>query len=520
MADQRTMAALLRAPTKGYAEAIVVPPILAEGSLSVARKRTLAFYSHLGGSCLKIHQLILPPQEQQISVMKFQTFNNGLMNHFMRHRIDTKISFVHALIMVLLNYTNLILSTLNPADQDSLNSAAGGNLLERRTQDVLTIIKKNLSQSANKCCDYRYDNYSQTVSSNPTFSFRKSIEEICVTCGGAYPYYQCLAAGGNTFPELRDNIQGYVAATAFNYNQGSGSLPSNTIANPKGELKAITTRSGIVLDRPSVPIPPPFINPEEDERVKEMDPLHSNIPYPSRMLKQKQQEEDEKMLKALLSNKEKLQELANTPLNENCSAVNLINVFNDSSEVFLKNLFSTNQPSGNPTFPSHPEITSLKVKDNIFDLEGGNVLPEKLLYLDYTKDLHPLLYVNPLSGGTTSSSSLNQLLEELADELALITFPPRNDDLQFDIEFDLKEIEYLLHYDPIKDTYSILKDSIDQSNLDDLNDNIVDFVLEMFTDEHALDYSSPPLYDEYDDDIFEVESDTKNVYDDPFETLD
>nr|GFC54902.1 reverse transcriptase domain-containing protein [Tanacetum cinerariifolium] len=76
-----------------------------------------------------------------------------------------------------------------------------------------------------------------------------------------------------------------------------------------------------------------------------------NIPYLSRMLKQKQQEKDDiqiqkfwnmfkqlhlninlaealvlmpkyqKMLKALLSNKEKLQELANTPLNENCSAV-------------------------------------------------------------------------------------------------------------------------------------------------------------------------------------------------------
>nr|GEU33327.1 hypothetical protein [Tanacetum cinerariifolium] len=262
----------------------------------------------------------------------------------------------------------------------------------------------------------------------------------------------CLAADGNTFPELRDNIQGYVAAAAVNYNQGHssyrppkvkrmneanmkamqtqinnvknelrnemkiliqasmsnqtnelknmmasffqmntastsglGHLPSNTITNPKGELKAITTRSGIVLDGPSVPIPPLFINPEEDERVEDtltdqdlaeytikvpppliqkskppsqrnfivhqMDPLHPNIPYPLRMLKQKQQEKDEvqihkfwqmfkqvhininlvdaliliskyqKMLKALLSNKEKLLELANTPLNENCSVV-------------------------------------------------------------------------------------------------------------------------------------------------------------------------------------------------------
>nr|GEZ76296.1 reverse transcriptase domain-containing protein [Tanacetum cinerariifolium] len=50
---------------------------------------------------------------------------------------------------------------------------------------------------------------------------------------------------------------------------GSGSLSSNTVANPKSELKAITTRSGIVLDGPTVPTPPPFINTKEDERVEE-----------------------------------------------------------------------------------------------------------------------------------------------------------------------------------------------------------------------------------------------------------
>nr|GFC28733.1 hypothetical protein [Tanacetum cinerariifolium] len=52
-------------------------------------------------------------------------------------------------------------------------------------------------------------------------AFVKSVEEIFVTCGGAHPYYQCLAAGGNTFPKLRYNIQGYVAAAAVNYNQGN-----------------------------------------------------------------------------------------------------------------------------------------------------------------------------------------------------------------------------------------------------------------------------------------------------------
>nr|GFB94981.1 hypothetical protein [Tanacetum cinerariifolium] len=89
--------------------------------------------------------------------------------------------------------------------------------------------------------------------------------------------------------------------------------------------------------------------------------------------------------------------------------------------------------------------------------------------------------------------------------------------LQFDIEFDLKEIEYLLHHDPIKDIDSSLKDSIDQTNLANRNDNLVDSMPKMFTDEHDLDYSSLPLYDEYDDDLFEVDSDTENVYDDPFD---
>nr|GFB18254.1 hypothetical protein [Tanacetum cinerariifolium] len=70
---------------------------------------------------------------------------------------------------------------------------------------------------------------------------------------------------------------------------------------------------------------------------------------------------------------------------------------------------------------------------------------------------HPPLQVNPVSGSTTYSSS--PLLEELADELALITFPLKyDDDLQFDVDSDLKEIEFMLH----QDIYSNVKDSIDQ----------------------------------------------------------
>nr|GFD06712.1 hypothetical protein [Tanacetum cinerariifolium] len=57
--------------------------------------------------------------------------------------------------------------------------------------------------------------------SNPPPAQVKAVEEICVTYGGAHPYYQCLAAGGNTFPEYQDNIQGYVSPAAGNFNQGN-----------------------------------------------------------------------------------------------------------------------------------------------------------------------------------------------------------------------------------------------------------------------------------------------------------
>nr|GEU95233.1 putative reverse transcriptase domain-containing protein [Tanacetum cinerariifolium] len=121
--------------------------------------------------------------------------------------------------------------------------------------------------------------------------------------------------------------------------------------------------------------------------------------------------------------------------NNGCSlkeSINMFNIFNVSSEDFLEDLFSTNQPSGNPTFSFHPELTSPEVQDDIFDSEGGNVLPKKFLDLDSTKDLHPPLHVNQLSGSTTYSLSSNLLLEEFADELS----SKYDDNLQFDIEVD------------------------------------------------------------------------------------
>nr|GFD41163.1 hypothetical protein [Tanacetum cinerariifolium] len=105
----------------------------------------------------------------------------------------------------------------------------------------------------------------------------------------------------------------------------------------------------------------------------------------------------------------------------------------------------------------------------------------------------------PLSGSTTSSSP-NHLVEEFVDELALITFPLGNDDLPFDIKSDLKEIEYLLHHDLIKDMDSILKDSVNEDNLVDLNDNLVDTMPE-------IDFLPSLEYDSFlSEDFFKVDA--------------
>nr|GEX52634.1 reverse transcriptase domain-containing protein [Tanacetum cinerariifolium] len=591
-------------------------------------------------------------------------------------------------------------NALNPADQDSLNTAAGGNLLEKSPQDALTIIE-NKSKQTSVVTTAITATLKQLQANSPPAQV-KVVEEICVTCGGAHPYYQCLSADGNTFPEFRDNIQGYVSVAAGNYNQGnpgyrpqgvanqmrppdmvtnelrnemktfiqtslsnqtneiknmmasllqinttstsgSGSLPGNTVANPKGKLKAITTRSKLVTDGPTIPTPPKSVNPEEDECVEETytdpDLAEYTIKVPPPL------------------------ELANTPLNENCSAVilkklpeklrdpgkflipcgfsklkckaladlgasinlmplsiwkklglpdliptrmtlelanraictpdgiardvfvpvgkftfpadfvvvyyesdprvplilgrpflrtaralidihgeetilrdederltlntkhdtasysnhphresvNLINIFNISSEDCLE-VSVSNKQSGNLTFSLHKEITSPKVTHEFHDSKGCNFLSEKLPDIDSFNDIHPYFDDDQLSATTYSS---NSLLEEFTDELALITYPLDYDDnLTCDIESDLREIEFLLYHGED----SNLKDSIDQTNLANLDDLFVDPTPEMFTDEHAPDYSFPLRFDVYDDDFLEIESDADNFYNDSFDS--
>nr|GEV10047.1 reverse transcriptase domain-containing protein [Tanacetum cinerariifolium] len=271
-------------------------------------------------------------------------------------------------------------NALNSKDQDSLNSAAGGNFLDKLPCECLAIIESTskVHYSRNKPVVAKVstntstfgisldvtelkdmvkalhlDKKSQYQSPAPV----KAVEESCVTCGGAHSYRNCQATDGNI---CRDNIQEFVShASAVNYNQGntsyhpsmmnnqncfipnqnrgdnfnqvpvyqppifqppahqapayqalapqtqgvskedfsaydkandavmrnmqtkgqnmqnqltnlidlitkfvnsnsastssSGTLPSNTIANPRSDLKAITTRSGVSYDGPQIP---------------------------------------------------------------------------------------------------------------------------------------------------------------------------------------------------------------------------------------------------------------------------
>ncbi|GKC57292.1 reverse transcriptase domain-containing protein, partial [Tanacetum coccineum] len=266
-------------------------------------------------------------------------------------------------------------NALNSNDQDSLNSAAGCNFLDKMPRDCLRIIesKSKVHNSRNKPVVSKASSSSSTPSISPDVAELKdvvkalflkkknqtqaptplkAVEESCVTCGGT--------------------------------------LPSNTITNPKVDLKGITTRSGVAYQGPTIPTtssPPKVVErepkvtkdtvlPTNNGSTKNVQPpvvqvqsqvpnsepvvisvsdpmpnLKPSIPYPSRSNDEKQREKAndqvEKFykifqdmsfeislayalilmpkfastLKALIGNKEKLIEMARTPLNEHCSAV-------------------------------------------------------------------------------------------------------------------------------------------------------------------------------------------------------
>nr|GFC02832.1 reverse transcriptase domain-containing protein [Tanacetum cinerariifolium] len=155
---------------------------------------------------------------------------------------------------------------------------------------------------------------------------------------------------------LMDMLSKFVSSNIAS-SSGSGTLPSNTITNPKEDLKGITTRSGVANQGPTIPTPSKVVKQGTEvtkDQVKtsssqisvSMPNLKSSIPYPSRRDNERRRdqanEQIEKFyeifkdmsfeisftdalilmpkfvstLKALIGSKEKLSEMARTPMNE------------------------------------------------------------------------------------------------------------------------------------------------------------------------------------------------------------
>ncbi|GKA21921.1 hypothetical protein Tco_0707883, partial [Tanacetum coccineum] len=227
MANQRTMAELLRTPTEGYAEAIVVPPILAE-------------HFELKHSLINL-----------VTSKQFFSFEKEDPHAHIRYfnKITSTLKYKD------LPETSIMLMLFPFSIDDSLNSAAGGNLLERSAQDVLKIIKNKskVCTSRNKpiVAQAKASNVDSSeiasavasaLTSAMTAMFKqhqvtqalvsvKAVEESCVTCGCAHSYRQCPATDGNTFSGYQDTIQGYVSAAAVNYNQGNAGYRPQSVAN-------------------------------------------------------------------------------------------------------------------------------------------------------------------------------------------------------------------------------------------------------------------------------------------------
>ncbi|GJY32087.1 reverse transcriptase domain-containing protein, partial [Tanacetum coccineum] len=234
MADTRTMSELLQAPTEGYGDAIVIPAILAEnfelkvGFLSIVNFESIhglrgtipiLIFVGLTRSLLRLK----PPH----SIHTWEDLVSKFVNHFFhpskttnlknditnfQQRFDESFGKAWDHFKDLLrkcphhgfselHQIDTFYNALTQSDQDSLNAAAGGNLLNHTPQDALMIIK-NKSKIIKELVLMNKATQQATV---------KAIEETCVIYGGPHPYYECLATGGNTFD---------ACAVVGTYNQG------------------------------------------------------------------------------------------------------------------------------------------------------------------------------------------------------------------------------------------------------------------------------------------------------------
>ncbi|GJY55800.1 hypothetical protein Tco_0454915 [Tanacetum coccineum] len=198
-------------------------------------------------------------------------------------------------------------NALNANDQDSLNSAAGGNFLDKMPRECLRIIK-NVAALTTEVSELKNMMKTMLIDKQKAQAPApvKAVEQSCVTCGvyQAQPYQapaqqmqgvsktdfenyvkandavlrnmQNQGQGlQNQMTNLTDMLSKFVNANTAS-SSGTGTLPSNTVTNPKEDLKGITTRSGVAYKGPTIPTTSPKVVERETEVTKDTMPPTNN----------------------------------------------------------------------------------------------------------------------------------------------------------------------------------------------------------------------------------------------------
>nr|GEY23187.1 integrase, catalytic region, zinc finger, CCHC-type, peptidase aspartic, catalytic [Tanacetum cinerariifolium] len=188
-------------------------------------------------------------------------------------------------------------NALTPNDQDALDSAAGGNFLDKIPRECLSIIesKSKVRYSRSRVTDVRANANAPLPSSCHSNSI--DLQQIAASLEDKLDirmnrFEKSLNEMKNSFitptaplkavTEKQDDFQNQMMQfmqNLYNKPSTSSSLPSNIIPNPKGEAKAITTRSGMSYKEP--PIAPPGMSKQEPVEVTtDTKPPNSNDIHP------------------------------------------------------------------------------------------------------------------------------------------------------------------------------------------------------------------------------------------------
>nr|GEX05219.1 hypothetical protein [Tanacetum cinerariifolium] len=240
MVDNRTMAELLQAPTEGYEDAIVILEITANNfELKHARiwlekeaPRSIQTWDDLVSKF--INQFFPPLKTTNLrnEITRFQQrFDESFYEAWERFNDLLRACPHHGFSE--LHQLDTFYNALNINDQDSLNSGAGGNFLDKmpRTSSSTPAISSDVAELKDMVKALLLDKKNQSPALTPstTHALVKAVEQNCVTCGGTHSYQNYPATHENAY---RDNIQEYVSqAAAASNNQGNTGFRPQMVAN-------------------------------------------------------------------------------------------------------------------------------------------------------------------------------------------------------------------------------------------------------------------------------------------------